>query len=121
MIIKYFFFKIDTSEKIDYLDTNNCTFYVLKQNKYSRKYKDHDRKDWIPTVFKMRTSVPWDPLVFYVCANRYNCVVSIQANDTDEYRIYPETVSNKPIIKFARVEFSKYVCLKRDQEVFGKF
>lgn len=85
------------------------------------KYKDHDRKNWIQRVLKKRSPIPWDPLVFYVCANRYNCVVSIQANDTDEYRIYPETVSNKPIIKFARVEFSKYVCLKRDQEVFGKF
>lgn len=69
----------------------------------------------------MRTSVPWDPLVFYMCANIYKCVVSIQANDTDEYRIYPDTVSNKPIIKFARVELSNYVCLKLDQEAFGKF
>lgn len=65
--------------------------------------------------------VPWNPLVFYICANNYNCVVSIQANNTEEYRFYPETVSDKPIIKFARVELSNYVCLKRDQEVFGKF
>lgn len=69
----------------------------------------------------MRVSVPWDPLVFCICANKYNCVVSIQANDTDEYRIYPETVAKKQTIKFAQVNSSKYVCLKLDQEVFGKF
>lgn len=49
------------------------------------------------------------------------CQHPSQANDTDEYRFYPETVSNKPTIKFARTELSKYMCLKRDQEVFGKF
>lgn len=59
--------------------------------------------------------------MFLVCANIYNCVVSIQANNNDEYRIYPENVSDNPTIKFARVESSKYVCLKRDQEIFGKF
>lgn len=74
-------------------------------------------------VLKKQTPIPcnWDPLVFYVFANIYQCAVSIQANDTDEYRIYPDSVSNKPIIKFARVESSQYVCLKRDQEEFGKF
>lgn len=108
-------------KRFDYLDTNNCPFYVFKQNKGNTKYKDHDRKNWIPTVLKKKTPIPWDPLVFYVCANKYECVVSIQANDTDEYRFYPETVSNKPTIKFARTELSKYMCLKRDQEVFGKF
>lgn len=112
---------MDISEKNDCLDTNDSTF-VFKQNKSNMKYKDFDRKrSWISPVLKKRTPVPWHPLVFYVCANIYDCVVSIQASDTDEYRLYPEIVANKPTVKFARVESSKYVCLKRDQEVFGKF
>lgn len=85
-------------------------------------YTDHDRKrSWISPVLNKSTPVPWHPLAFYVCANIYKCVVSIQVSDTDEYRIYPEDVENKPTIKFARVESSKYVCLKRDQKVSGKF
>uniref|UniRef100_K1QZP1 Uncharacterized protein n=1 Tax=Magallana gigas TaxID=29159 RepID=K1QZP1_MAGGI len=93
----------------------------LIKNKGNTKYKDHDSKNWIQTVLRKKTLIPWDPLVFYVCANKYECAVSIQANDTDEYRFYPETVSNKPIIKFARVESSQYVCLMRDQEEFVNF
>lgn len=92
----------------------------LKKNVGHMRYKEHDHNKWIASAFKMRTSAPWDPLVFLVCANIYNCVVSIQANNNDEYRIYPENVSDNPTIKFARVESSKYVCLKRDQEIFDR-
>lgn len=98
------------------------TIAFIKQNKGCVKYKDYDPKhSWITLVSNEEKSASWHPLVFYICANIYECVVSIQSNDTDEYRIYPEKVVNKPIIKFARIECSKYVCLKPYKEVFGKF
>lgn len=79
----------------------------------------HDKKDWISKILEKKVSASWDPLVFCVCANLHNCIVSIQANESEEYRIYPDSVSFTTIIKFARVAVSKYVHLKCNREVFG--
>lgn len=82
------------------------------------KYKQHDKKNWISRFLDNKTSASWDPLLFCVCANLFNCIVSIQNNGSEEYRIYPDGVSFTTIIKFGRVEVSKYVHLKCIREVF---
>lgn len=85
------------------------------------KYKQHDKKNWISRFLDNKTSASWDPLLFCVCANLFNCIVSIQNNGSEEYRIYPDGVSFTTIIKFGRVEVSKYVHLKCIREVFGMY
>lgn len=50
----------------------------------SPKYKKYDTNEWITSPLLNW----WDPLVFYICANEYQRVISIQVDETQEYRIF---------------------------------
>lgn len=79
-------------------------------------YEDYDKNDWITC----QVSNDWDPLVFFLCANINKCVVCIQVDDTEEYRIYPSNNSNSLAIKFGQLEKSKFVYLTSAKTKIGK-
>lgn len=78
------------------------------------QYKAFDKTDWTTNP------VFWDPLVFYVCANKFKCIVSIQADETEEYRIYPDIFPVELIVTFGQLNQSKFVYLKSNRRLFGK-
>lgn len=53
----------------------------------------------------------WDPIVFYICANIHKCVISIQADATHEYQIFPDETPKLPPIRFGRLERFRFVYL----------
>lgn len=79
-------------------------------------YEDYDQNDWVTSP----VSNDWDPLVFFLCANIKKCVVCIQVDNTEEYRIYPRDDSNPLAIKFGQLEKSKFVYLTSDKTKPGK-
>lgn len=71
----------------------------------SPKYKKFDTNEWITRPLLDR----WDPLVFYICANEYQRVISIQVDETQEYRIFPDETPRFPSVRFLQIEQFKYV------------
>lgn len=82
------------------------------EHKKTIQYSAFDKKNW--------TANPesWDPLVFYVCANKFKCIVSIQADDTEEFRIYPDILPVELIVKFGQLNQSEFVYLKSNRKIF---
>lgn len=95
---------------------------VLKEfseHRYDLKYTKFGSKNWITAVLQKPHAPRWDPIVFCVCANVHKCIVSIQADETNEYRFYPESIDTPTsIVKFGRLDFSKYVYLRCNRGVF---
>lgn len=79
-------------------------------------YSDYDHNGWITRI---GLSNDWDPLVFFICANVKKCVVCIQVDETEEYRIYPWKKSGSLVIKFGQLEKSKFVYLSSDNNKTG--
>lgn len=71
----------------------------------SPKYKTFDTNAWITRPLSNR----WDPLVFYICANEYQRVISIQVDETQEYRIFPDETPRFPSVRCLQIEQFKYV------------
>lgn len=70
-------------------------------------FKKYDANQWITRPL----SENWDPIVFYICANIQKCVISILADATHEYQIFPDETSKLPLIRFGRLEHCKFVYL----------
>lgn len=112
MKIINWFDKYSWKDSVQYLTINN---FYYRNTKKTIQYSAFDKKNW--------TANPesWDPLVFYVCANKFKCIVSIQADDTEEFRIYPDILSVELIVKFGQLNQSEFVYLKSNRKIFGKW
>lgn len=80
------------------------TFFQFQEKNNFKKY---DANEWITREL----SDNWDPIIFYICANIQKCVISIQADVTHEYKIFPDETPKLPPVRFGRLEQFKFVYL----------
>lgn len=67
----------------------------------------HDKNKW--NVKPLSNN--WDPLVFYICANIKECIICIQVDETEEYRVFPDKTPKLPAVRFGQIEQFEFVYL----------